>query len=143
VTAPRKKGASCGIELDTWKAKVERFVSPRLVVTDIRQITECDPRRQFAVFAFEVELVPNHFAECKRLRMIGAGDADRARHRGPARHENGRQENHGSHPMNLGRDAQSSSFRREHPFQNLFQEFRPLLKADPAMASSDDDDSQG
>jgi hypothetical protein len=52
--------------------------------------------------------------------MIGAGDADRVRHGGRDQHENGRQQNHDSHPMNLGRDVQASSFRREHPFQNLF-----------------------
>jgi len=46
--------ASCGIELDAGKAKVERFVPARFVAVDIKQITERDPRRQGAARAREV-----------------------------------------------------------------------------------------
>src|SRR5438128_2750359 len=101
VAPTRKKCASRGIELDARKAKVERFVPARFVVPGIRQITECDPRRKLAGGAFEVELVPNHFAVGEGLRVIGAGDADHARTRQSARREKGRQQNRDSHPTIL------------------------------------------
>ena len=45
----RKKCASRGIELDTWKAKVERFVPAWFVVPGIRQITERDRAANWAL----------------------------------------------------------------------------------------------
>src|SRR5206468_481818 len=74
----RKECPSYGIQFDTWKTKVERFVPARFVARGIRQITEGDPRLQSTALGLEIELVPNHFAVCERLRVIGARDVDRA-----------------------------------------------------------------
>ena len=115
-----KECPSLGIELNTWKAKVERFVPARLIAVCIRQITERNPRRQFAMGSLEVELVLNHFAVRECLRMIGAGNADRARHCRTAHREKSRQENRDSHPTNLGRDTRSSSVCLDHLLQYLF-----------------------
>ena len=115
-----KECPASGIKSNTGKPKIEGLVPAGLVVTSIMQITERDPRRQFSGRALEVELVPDHFAVRERLRMIGAGDADRTRHRGGAREKNERQQNHHSHPTNLERDAESSSIRVYHPVLNLF-----------------------
>src|SRR5207302_2681887 len=68
--AIHKKSMSCWIEPDTRETKVERFISARFVITDIRQITECDPRCQLTARPFEIKLMRKHFAVGKRLVMI-------------------------------------------------------------------------
>ena len=106
--------------IEHLEAKVEQFVPARPVAAGIRQITERNPRRQFATRLLEVELVPNHFAVRECLRVIGAGNADRARHRRSAHGEKSRQQNRDSDPTNLGRDARSSSVCLDHLLRALF-----------------------
>ena len=76
MAAPGKEDASCGIDLDTGKVKVERFICTRSIVANVRQITERDSRSQFTACAL-IELVRDHFAVRERLRVIWAGNTDR------------------------------------------------------------------
>ena len=75
---PGKEDASCGIDLDTRKTKVERLIYARSVVANVRPITERDSRKQFTARAL-VELVPDLLAVRECLGMIWTGDTDRAR----------------------------------------------------------------
>src|SRR5262245_15411406 len=69
------------IDVDSWKPKVERFVTARLIRIRERIITECDPGSEFTARWFQVELAPAHRAVRICSRVIRAGNANRVRHR--------------------------------------------------------------
>ena len=106
MAGPGKEDASCGIDLDTRKTKIERLIRPRSVVANIRPITERDSRKQFAARAL-VELVPDHLAVRECLGMIRADNTDPAREGRSVRREKDSQQNRDSHPTNAGRDEDS------------------------------------
>src|SRR5215831_11782424 len=91
----------CKIDVDSWKPKVERFISARFVVAGIRPIAERDLGSQFAARSFQVKLVPGHCSIRICLRLIWAGDADRIGRDGNARYEKSSEHHRESHFANV------------------------------------------
>src|SRR5215471_11447812 len=104
----RKECSPSGIESNTGKTKIERLVPAWFVAVGIRQVTKCNPHRQFSPAAFEIELVPNHFAIRERLRMVRAGNRDRFSNCRSARHQKSPQQDRDSHAVNPTDDAGDS-----------------------------------